>query len=66
MFVVVASSSAVNSLFPLEVCSSVMIQFFQNFVQSVTIPSPRISVVSEMRALVNSPFPTSCAPSFSV
>ena len=35
MLVFVASSAPVNSLFPLAVCSSVMIQFSQNFVQLV-------------------------------
>ena len=60
VLVVVASSAPVNSLFPLVVCSSVMIQFSQNFAQSVIMPFPWMDVVTEIRALVFSPFPTSC------
>ena len=59
VLVVVASSAPVNSLFPLVVCSSVMIQFSQNFVQSVIMPFPWMDVVFEMSALVVSPFLTS-------
>ena len=66
VLVVVASSAPVNSFFPLVVCSSVMIQFSQNFVQPVIMPFPWMDVVAEMRALVVSPFLTSCFPSFSV
>ena len=66
MLVVVANSAPVNSFFPLAVCSSVIIQFSQNFVQLGIMPFPWMDVVAEMRVLVVSPFLTSCFPSSNV